>query len=138
MIWAGPGTTPREASLNQWTGGAQQGERKADGGAQQAQNLPGHVIACGSAPRSVRRNRKQPQTEGQKGNVEERLADGREAAGEVGVEVAEQQRALEKDQARGPNCGAAPKPPKNQFGEERFEKKKKKSAQEDDGRGEKR
>src|SRR5438876_1972496 len=138
MIGAGAGTTPREPSLHERTGGAQQGERKADGGAQQAQNLPGDVIACGSAPRSVRRDRKQPQTEGQKGNVEERLAGAREAAGEVGVEVAEQQRALEKDQARGPNCGAAAKPGKNQFGEERFEEKKKKSAQEDDGRVEKR
>src|SRR5258707_1634849 len=47
----------------------------------------------------------------------------------VGVQIAEQQRALEKYQASGPHRSRPAETRKNQFGEQRFDQKKKKRAE---------
>src|SRR5205807_10455966 len=53
---------------------------------------------------------------------------------DIGVKIAEQQRALKKHQARRPDRRRASKPGKNYFGEERLNPKQKKRTEENRGR----
>jgi hypothetical protein len=100
--------------LQQRTSGAEQNERQADGKGEQAKDAPGGIDLYVSSPENLRGNRQPQQTDEQQPEVENGLAFWRETARSgIGVEIAEEESGLKKDETECPNGGGGSEPGKN-------------------------
>src|ERR1700676_1813550 len=132
VIWRATGSASRVPGLQQRTGGAQQDKWQADGKREESQNAPGGIDLRVRTPEHLRSDGQPQETDEKKAQVNGGLAFWREAASSyVRIEIAQKQRGLKKDEARGPNRRRASEPRKNQFGEQRLDQEEKKRAEKD-------
>src|SRR5579864_4792541 len=104
----------RVPGLQEWACGAQQDERQSNRERKQAKNAPSGIDLRMRTPKHLRPDGQPQEADEKKAQVNHGLESWREAARSyVGIEIAEKQRALKKNQTRSPNGRRSPEPRKD-------------------------
>ena len=131
-IRAAAGVATREPCLDERTGRGKHEIRKSYRRREKPQDQPDRAFLSGRFPERARDDRQHGEARHQQHDVQQCLRPWRQPAHrKVGVAVAQQQRGLEKDEARRPHRRGSAEPRQDLLGDDRLEQEEQERARED-------